>query len=410
MLGKKVGSRERPPCSGLPGDHVFVDGRCVDKSDYLLVGGGLQNCLIALFLLHRLPAASLTLVEADEALGGNHTWSFHASDIPKAYREALAPAVPHYWPGYDVCFPAFTREIHCGYHAIPSPHMDRVVRGAFSEAPNGRLILGGRAQHVAADSVTLSDGRRFEARHVIDGRGLAGTGMDLACGYQKFVGLELRLRCPGPIAQPILMDARVPQLDGFRFFYVLPFSADRVLVEDTRFSTNSRLDIPAVRREIFRYAEANGLRIDEVCRVESGVLPMPYATPASWPDTMPLAAGYRGGFYHPATGYSVPVAARLAALIADCAPDSPLDQGWETFLASHQRQFRFATFLNRLLFTAYRPEDRHAIFQRFYRQDERAIERFYRLQLTTRDMANQFAGRPPRGFSLLHLLQGAPQS
>ena len=47
----------------------------------LLVGGGLQNALIALAVLRKDPQASLAVVERDGRLGGNHTWSFHASDV-----------------------------------------------------------------------------------------------------------------------------------------------------------------------------------------------------------------------------------------------------------------------------------------------------------------------------------------
>ena len=31
----------------------------------------------------------------------------------------------------------------------------------------------------------------------------------------------------------------------------------------------------------------------------------------------PLVAGYQGGWFHPATGYSLPAAARLAALVGE---------------------------------------------------------------------------------------------
>ena len=51
--------------------------------ELLLVGGGLQNALIALSVLDRRPNASLALLEASEQVGGNHTWSFHAGDVPE---------------------------------------------------------------------------------------------------------------------------------------------------------------------------------------------------------------------------------------------------------------------------------------------------------------------------------------
>ena len=43
------------------------------------------------------------------------------------------------------------------------------------------------------------------------------------------------------------MDATVPQRDGFRFVYTLPFAPDRVLIEDTYYSDGLDLDPAALR-------------------------------------------------------------------------------------------------------------------------------------------------------------------
>ena len=56
--------------------------------DYILVGGGLQNALIALLLAERRPGTTLALLEREERLGGNHTWSFHDTDVAGAARDA----------------------------------------------------------------------------------------------------------------------------------------------------------------------------------------------------------------------------------------------------------------------------------------------------------------------------------
>ncbi len=79
-----------------------------DHFDYLLVGGGLQNGLLALALRPRSrPRASL--VERGAALGGNHTWSFHDDDLPPDARAWVAPLVAHRWSAHEVAFPAHRR-------------------------------------------------------------------------------------------------------------------------------------------------------------------------------------------------------------------------------------------------------------------------------------------------------------
>ena len=68
----------------------------VQRVDYILVGGGLQSGLMALAISHHQPQASWILIEQQEKLAGNHTWSFHATDIPEscgAWAEPLAECV-----------------------------------------------------------------------------------------------------------------------------------------------------------------------------------------------------------------------------------------------------------------------------------------------------------------------------
>ena len=50
-------------------------------ADLILVGGGLANTLIALRLSDALPEIKIMILEQGPALGGNHTWSFHGSDL-----------------------------------------------------------------------------------------------------------------------------------------------------------------------------------------------------------------------------------------------------------------------------------------------------------------------------------------
>lgn len=376
--------------------------------DHLLVGGGLQNGLIAWLLLQRNPAARIALIEAGECIGGNHTWSYHATDIPEHVHKSVAPLSQHAWDGYQVHFPGIIRHVRLGYRSLHSSHLDRLLRARFSTAPHARLLLSSPASEVHPNRVVLASGTELCGRTVIDARGpVLDESPKARAGYQKFVGLELSLAAPTPTRSPILMDACVPQEDGFRFFYVLPFGPDRVLIEDTRFSEDPTLDQAALAQGILQYARERGYVVDEVLRRESGVLPMPYVSRSAWSRSMPLAAGFGGGFMHPATGYSFPVALRVALHVAECAPESPLGAGWDQLLRGHRTQYRFATFLNRLLFTAYSPEDRYHIFQQFYQQSDAGIARFYRLELERSDMARMFTGTPPRGFSIKRMIEGA---
>jgi lycopene beta-cyclase len=374
--------------------------------DYILVGGGLQNGLIALALVHRDPAVRLLLVEKQATLGGDHTWSFHDTDVPTHSRPWFEPLVSCRWPATEVRFPNFRRRLETGYGSILSNDFHRVITDRLAESPHAKVRLETEVSKIDPGEVTLAGGERISARWVIDSRGPVSQAR--GSGYQKFVGWEIELAEGLFPLHPVVMDSLVPQRDGYRFIYVLPFTRTRGLVEDTSFSSSPSLDRAAMRKAIVDYLHDQGWVVGRVIREESGVLPMPWARPASRllpKDQVGLVhAGYRGGWFHPATGYSLPVAVRLAQAIADAPLGEPLERVIDRLQSDHAGQARFARFLNRLLFFGFEPADRWNVFERFYRFPVDMIERFYALRLTREDQKKLVCGRPPKQFSVRHFL------
>jgi len=367
--------------------------------DYLLIGGGLQNALIALAVLKREPEARVCLVERGAALGGNHLWCFHGLDLSEAGQALVAPLVVRRWDHYSVRFPSFERRLETPYAAVSSERLAQHVSSVFARTPSSRLILGRCATRIAAASVTLDDGEELHAKVVIDARGPEAHCREHVIGYQKFVGLELELEHPTELSDPIVMDANVRQDDGFRFVYSLPLSPSRVLVEDTYFSDGPELDVGLLRTRALAYARDLGLAVAGISRQESGVLPLPAAAATTHAGS-PWQAGYAGGWFHPTTGYSFPIAVRLALHVASTTPETLFGESYGAFAREHARQQRYACLLNRLLFQAVPPAARRNVLERFYQLPEPSIARFYALTTTAFDRARILCGRPPRGLSL----------
>lgn len=381
--------------------------------DAVLVGGGLQNALIALALLDATPSARVALVECGPRLGGEHTWCFHADDVPDAARVFLEPLVEFRWAGYDVRFAGAERRLDSAYAGFTSARLHQHV-AAVLDRPGCQLLTGTRAVAVGAHHVGLDTGVELVAPLVVDARGPEVAPARGRAGYQKFVGRELQFTAPHRLSRPVVMDATVPQQDGFRFFYLLPTAADRLLVEDTRFADGPALDRPALRGAIDAYVAARGLAVARVLREEEGVLPMPWSGPGpavpSATGAGPLLGGYRGGWLHPATGYSLPVALQLALALAQVPPGGAWQQRVAALARELRRQVRFAQLLNRLLFRWFLPADRSAIFRRFYAMPETTIRRFYALRTTFGDRLRILGGRPPAGLSLRARLSATERS
>ena len=177
-------------------------------------------------------------------------------------------------------------------------------------------------------------------------------------------------------------------------------------MEDTYFSDDSHLDREAIRAGVTDYLREMGFENYTVVREEAGVLPLPYANTFTPVKSGPLVAGYQGGWFHPVTGYSFPLAVRLAIFIAGRSVDSLFSREIQRMARRHQMQLRFSYFLNYMLYRWFAPRERWNVLERFYRLPEATIRRFYALNLTVRDCLRIIVGRPPRGISWYAVLTG----
>lgn len=363
----------------------------------VIVGGGLAGALAAVRLAELHPDLPLLLVESGDAIGGNHTWSFFDSDVPDGLQDLVAALAPVRWPRHRVHFPGRTREFAMAYNSVAAPALDALVRERLA----GRLRLGTKVTRIDADGIELAGGERIGARGVIDARGPQGAMPGLELGWQKFVGIEFAAASPEPDCATV-MDACLPQLDGYRFVYVLPFGPDRVLVEDTYYSNDAELDREAVSGRVRALAAERGLLGSEL-RQEAGVLPILIGGDPDrfWPADDPVARlGLAGGFFHATTGYSFGLALRLADELARLPGEfgsAELARWTRARFLRHWRETWYFRLLNRMLFHAAKPGERWRVFAHFYRLPAERIARFYAGELTPIDRLRILSGRPPVG-------------
>jgi len=365
--------------------------------DVAIVGGGLAGGLIALALAKKKPDCDIRLIEGSRRIGGNHIWSFFATDVAESDRWLVAPLIGYGWKGYDVAFPGHARTLKTPYYSIESDRLDAVVRATL---PERALMLRRKVLAASAKAVVLADGDRIEAKGVIDCRGPADfAALDL--GWQKFVGRELHLSEPHALDRPTIMDATVPQIDGYRFVYTLPFAATRLFVEDTYYSDTPDIDVDALTGRIDSYVADHGWQVDRVVREEGGALPV--AMGGNFEEywraggNRVAKAGMRAGLFHPVTGYSLPDAVRTAALVAQATDLSgaALHSLLHGFARKAWKKRGFYRMLSTMLFRAAEPGERWRVLERFYRLDADLIARFYAGQSRAGDRLRVLSGKPP---------------
>lgn len=364
------------------------------EADLTIIGAGLSGLLTAWRCLDFNPDLTIQIYEKEGVIAGDHTWSFNLSDIPKSLQDWFSPFIRHEWPRYDVKFPKRERTLDIAYATGDSDTLRSCVQPFID---SGRLKV--LTAHPAPDDLTGP---------VIDASGYAQRGDEFP-GWQKFVGHVIRCKAPHGLVHPVIMDATVEQIDGYRFFYLLPFSDHEMLVEDTYFSDTPHLSENEVGARIVDYIKEKGWRDYTLLRTEKGVLPMMMAT-----DRQDQSAkiGLGGGFAVAATGFTVPVAVKVADHIAraiqrggaTAAPAAIVE-----YRAKHIREEGYTRLLNRMFFRAAQPEKRYIVLQRFYGLGRGLIRRFYRNEMTRRDKCRILIGKPPVPVSkaMTHLSESA---
>lgn len=365
--------------------------------DYVIAGGGLQGCLLLAAIQHHQPDASVAVIDRQEELCGNHTWSFHRSDLSDSTWRWFSELVDKLWLSYEVRFGGESQKRSLGYGTIFS----HKLRDKIEQRANFDRIIGSVAE-VTSHCVTIETGETITGTAVLDCRGQCRTDSNSPRGgFQKFVGIEVELDRDWNSANPCIMDDDVDQADGFRFIYSLPFTSRRVLFEDTRFSNSAELNQEDCLLTIRDYLLRRGYEQFQILRQESGCLPMPYERRKI---TSPNAVGYRGGFFHAATGFSIPLAANLADRLASSPARQPADV-IHAFREENRFQHTFSLWLNRMLFQLVAPRRRSGIFKRFYRLPDSSIERFYAHRFVGTDAMRLIFGRPPAGLTPVRFLK-----
>ncbi len=372
--------------------------------DIAIIGGGLSGGLIALALARYRPELAVKLVEAGPELGGNHRWSWFATDLSRAGTALMANFRKTEWEdGYDVRFPNQQRQLQTPYRSLASADFAACLH---RELPEDAILTGCQVNAIDAGGADLGDGSRLSARAVIDCRGFAGTSR-LEGGWQVFMGRHLRTPQPHGVTRPTIMDATVDQLaphgniGAYRFVYVLPLGAHDLFIEDTYYADRPELDRSLLSARIDNYQRQMGWS-GELVGFETGVLPVitggDFRAFQQEQGTPGVAlAGARGGFVHPLTSYTLPIAVDVALAVADDAdlPGDQLAAKLETRARRHWSAMGYYRFLGSMLFGAAHPTERYKVFERFYGLSPDLIERFYAGRSTIAQKLRVLVGKPP---------------
>ncbi|MBP2325738.1 lycopene beta-cyclase [Kibdelosporangium banguiense] len=222
-------------------------------------------------------------------------------------------------------------------HAFTTkPH---VVARRYAILDNERLlaaltknvtVLTGRVVSTTQDSVELADGRTLKARTVVNAMGSRG-----GTAEQTAYGIVVPEEVAAPIVAPgeaVFMDWRS---NHNTFLYAMPLGGGRVLLEETSLARRPAAGYRILRQALAERLAPYGIPLEggQIERVR-----FPLDVPRPRRDRV-LPFGAAAGFVHPAAGYSVGEAFRLAPRIA--AAIAAGEDPWRTLWPGRARVVHF---------------------------------------------------------------------
>ena len=257
--------------------------------DYIIIGGGCAGLSLAyeLEIHNKLREKTLAIVEPRLEYKRDKTWSYW-----KTSDHNFKDCVKKNWTNFSVNMPGKTKFLEC--NEFPYETIDS---GLFYEKINNKLNKNENISfYKSSDEISLSNAFVFNSVPIFHSK------QDKL--WQHFKGVEIETKKNVFDEEIInLMDFDCDQRDSIHFFYTLPYSKNKALVETTwlsKMTNDSQKDYDDQLQDYIK----NHLNIKDykINYTEEGAIPLFYPTISKERNTINI--GTAGGMTRLSTGYT----------------------------------------------------------------------------------------------------------
>ena len=257
--------------------------------DYVIIGGGCAGLSLAyeLEIQEKLKDKTLAIIEPRPEYKRDKTWSFWKV-TPHNFDDCIKKS----WENFSINVPRRTNHLECKDYPYQS-----IDSGLFYEKINNKLKENSNISFFKSiDEINTKNSFIFNSVPIIKKNHL-----NL---WQHFCGVEIETKYNFFDEQIFnLMDFDCEQRDSVHFFYTLPFTKNKALVETTwlsKMNDNSQKDYDQQIKDYIK----NHLKIKdyEIIYKEEGAIPLFY--PFNVREKNKINIGTAGGMTRLSTGYT----------------------------------------------------------------------------------------------------------
>ena len=257
--------------------------------DYVIIGGGCAGLSLAyeLEINNKLKEKSLAIIEKRKQYGRDKTWSFW-----KVFNHNFEDCVIKSWKNFTINTSENTNELNSSKFPYQS-----VDSGKFYDKINSKLSLNSNISF-------FNNLNEINTANSIVFNSVFDRELDKSELWQHFQGIEIET--PKDIFDDEilnLMDFNCDQRSNVHFFYTLPFSKNKALIETTWLSDLKDRSLMDYNMQLENYIKNNlGIRSYKINYTEKGAIPLFY--PPFKKEGKVINIGSAGCMTRLSTGYT----------------------------------------------------------------------------------------------------------
>lgn len=276
--------------------------------DYIIAGMGCAGLSLAMQLIQRnVPFKKVLLIDKDLKSSNDRTWCFWSKEKEPWY----APAIQKKWEKFNFSSPEFKAELHLQpytYNMLRGIDfytfcLDQIKRDPRFEIKTEEVKqIGSESGHAFLRSVTQTYTSTYLFNSIFKTQSIKKKHINYTQHFRGWL-VETTEDVFNP-ELPMFMDFNTDQHQDCRFFYVIPYSKNKALIEYTGFSEkNLSTDFYDVKIKAYLEDHFNTSSYT-ILESEEGEIPMAESRFINPYGPNVLNIGVSGGSSKPSTGYT----------------------------------------------------------------------------------------------------------